>query len=261
MKQTKILMSFVLAFTILVMQVGAVFAAPDLQGSVVFTGMVQSITLGTDTVTGVTTIAVTLSDGGALQTVRLNLEKAITLGLVLRNGDGSPVINESALGQTIEVDSAAVIPDEQEAQHPVGAALAAFFSDVLNLDYDTIMAAHKEGTGFGIIAQALWLTRKLDGDVEVFLAILEAKKTGDFSAFLLEDGTTPRNWGELRKAILDGSRKGGLGIIMSGKDNTSNANGNGSGNGNGNSNGNANGNRGNSNNKDKDRDKGKGRNK
>ena len=55
-----------------------------------------------------------------------------------------------------------------------------------------------------------------------FSAILDAKETGDYSAFILDDSTTPKNWGQLRKAILDSSDK---------KDNR-NRNGNGNGNGN-----------------------------
>ena len=253
MKKSKIFMSFILAFAILVTQVGGVFAAPALQGSTPITGMVQSITLETDTVTGVTTVIVAVSAGGTTQNVRVSLETAITLGLVLLTGDGNPAINEAELGQSIEIDAAAVIPVQQEAQHPVGTALATFFSDIL--DYDAIMSAHDEGVGFGVIAQALWLTRKLDGDINVFLEILKAKETGDFNAFAIvnEDGTTtiPKNWGQFRKAILN-NKHVNLGSIMSDKNNNGNSNGNGNGNGNGNNR---------DKNKDKDKDKDKGKNK
>jgi len=83
------------------------------------------------------------------------------------------------------------------------------------------MAAHANGTGFGVIAQALWLTKKLDGDADVFLAIIDAKKTKDFSAFVLADGTVPQNWGQFRKVIMDG-KKGNLGIVMANRDNNGN---------------------------------------
>jgi len=280
MKKTKFLVSLILAFTVLVTQAGAVLAAPA-----PITGTVQVITLDKDLNTGITTVLVTVLGDGTTQTVCLSLESAILLGLVVLNADGSPVINELVLNQTIEIDPGAVILNQGEDRHPVGNALATFFSDVV--DYDTIMAAHKEGTGFGVIAQALWLTLKLDGDPEVFLEIIKAKKTGDYSAFVLEDGTTPKNWGQFKKAVLDGDKGGNLGVVMSDKEkdnngndnvinngnngtgngNSSNGNGNNgnsngnNGNGNGNNgngnNGNGNNGNGNGNNKDKDKDKGK----
>jgi hypothetical protein len=45
--------------------------------------------------------------------------------------------------------------------------------------------------------------------------ILEAKTTGDYSAFVLPDGSTPTNWGQFKKAAL-GKDKKNLGIIVSG---------------------------------------------
>jgi hypothetical protein len=238
MKITKFLIRLLLVLAILVTQVSVVFAAPEL-----ITGTVQSITLETNTNTAVTTVLVTLLDNEASQTVRLTIESAITLGLVILGGDGNPVINESILGKLIEIEPTTVINDEQN-QHPVGDALATFFSDITGLDYGTIMAAHDEGTGFGVIAQALWLTRKLEGNAEVFLAILEAKKTKDFSAFVLDDGTTPANWGQFKKAVMDG-KKGKPGVALADVEN------------NGNSNSNANGNNGNSNNNGNAKDKNK----
>jgi len=226
MKKANFLLSLALAVTVLVAQVGAVFASPAS-----ITGTVQSITLETDTNTAVTTVLVTVLEKGATQIVRIGIDSATALGLVTLGGDGNPIINESALGQPIEIDPATVIPDQQEDEHPVGNALAAFFSDILNLDYETIMTAHDNGTGFGVIAQALWLTKKLDGDADLFLAILEAKKSKDYSAFLLEDGTIPQNWGQFKKAVMDG-KKGKPGIAVREKDNNGNDN-NGNGNGNG----------------------------
>jgi len=233
MKKAKFLVSLTLAVTVLVAQASAVFAAPTS-----ITGTVQSITLETDTNTAVTTVLVTLLENGATQIVRIGIESATALGLVTLGGDGNPIINDLALGQPIEIDPATVISAQQDNQHPVGSALATFFSDILNLDYETIMTAHDEGTGFGVIAQALWLTKKLDGDVDLFILILEAKKNKDYSAFLLEDGTIPQNWGQFKKAVMDG-KKGKPGIVMREKDNNGNDN---NGNGNG---------------KDKDKDKNK----
>ena len=234
MKNMKFLVSLTLVFAVLAAQASAVFAAP-----VAIAGTVQSVTLETNTNTAVTTVLLTIVEKGEPQTVRITLESAITLGIVILGGDGNPVINELILGQPVEVDSTIVITDKQMDQHPVGSALATFFSDIIDLDYETIMAAHENGTGFGVIAQALWLTRKLDGAADVFVAIIEAKRTKDFSAFVLEDGTIPQNWGQFKKVILDGN-KGNPGIAMADRGN------NGSGN-NENINGNGNG-------KDKDKD-------
>jgi hypothetical protein len=220
MLKTKFLMSLMLTITILVVQVGAVFAAPALQAHDPITGIVQSITVETDINTGITTVLVTMLDqNSSSQTARVGLQPAIRLGLVTLDGEGNPVINRMSLGQSIEVDPATMIPDEAADRHPVGSALATFFSDIKGLDYDQIMAAHDKGMGFGVIAQALWLTMKFEGDSKVFLAILNAKETGDYSAFILDDGTTPKNWGQLRKAILEsGDKKDKPGIVMSEKD-------------------------------------------
>jgi len=239
MNKTKFLISLVLAAGILMLQVGRVCAAPALQESTPINGTVQRITLKTDPNTGTTNVIVHMKNKDQLiQIVRISQETAIPLGLVALDGDGKPVINDAALGQSIEIDPAAVIPDQEEDRHPVGNALATFFSDVPGLDYDTIMEIHEQGVGFGVIAQALWLTTKLEGNSEVFQTLLIAKETDEYSAFTLEDGTTPENWGQLQKAILDGKKPGNLGTVMSDQDN----NGNGNGNGNGN-------------NKDKDKDK------
>jgi len=129
-----------------------------------------------------------------------------------------------------------------DAQNPVAAALAAYFADIA--DYDTIMSAH-DGEydfgecGFGVISQALWLTKKMGGDSDTFLAILLAKQTGDYSAFTFEDGTAvPGNWGQFRKLVLDGDKKGNLGVVMSHKDEEHGNNGSNGNNGQGQSNNN-----------------------
>ena len=238
MKDFKILVGFLLAVAMLATTVHGVFAAPE-----AITGTVQSVTLETNTNTAVTTVIITLLDNDVAQTVRINIDSAIALGLVTLGGDGNPIINEEILGQLIEVDATIIITDEQEKQHPVGDALATFFSDIVDLDYATIMAVHEEGTGFGVIAQALWLTRKLDGNAEIFLTIIDAKKSKDFSAFVLEDGTIPTNWGQLKQAILDG-KKGKPSVTLAANNNEG-----------GNGNNNSNNDNGNGKNKNKDKDK------
>ena len=117
--------------------------------------------------------------------------------------------------QVIAVGAA---PAKQE-DHPVGSALAQFFTDLLGVDYETIMEYHDEGAGFGTIAQALWMTNALEGDSETFAAIIEAKLNNDFSAIVLPDGSTPKNWGQFRKAVMADRKKSkeNLGAIMSGR--------------------------------------------
>ena len=211
MKSIKLFVSFLLVIAVFAGQVSAVFAASEL-----ITGTVHSVTLETNANTAVTTVIITLLDNEESQNVRITIESAISLGLVILGGDGNPIINEAILGQLIEIEPTTVINNEQN-QHPVGDALATFFSDIGALDYETIMTVHDGGTGFGVIAQALWLTRKLDGNSEVFLAIINAKRTKDYSAFVFKDGITPANWGQFKKAVLDG-KNGKLGIVLTDND-------------------------------------------
>jgi len=239
--KTRFFLSIVFTVTLLAIQFGGVIAAPARQHPAPVSGILQSITLETDTVTGVTIVSVDVVDGDAsLQSARVSLETAIAHGLVVLNGDGKPDINNSALGRAVEIDASSLMSAHEENEHPVANALATFFSDIDGIDYETIMTAHEQGAGFGVIAQSLWLTTKLEGDAEIFEELIRAKQTGDFSAFLLEDGTSPENWGQLKKAILEKDRKNGPGVVIS--NNHGNGNGNNSANnGNGNNGGNNNG--------------------
>jgi hypothetical protein len=272
MTRTKTIYSILLAIVLLATQIIAVSAAPAKQDTTPITGTVEDITL--DTTTEVTTVLVTLTDNitGATQTVRLSLEDATNLGLVTTEGTA----NSDAIGTSTTIDPALAIPDApetttpEEAQHPVGSALSNFFSDLLGVDYQTIMDFHDNGVGFGVIAQALWMTKALGGDSDTFAAILDAKQNNDYSAITLPDGSTPKNWGQFRKAVMSDRDKSkeNLGAIMSGRaengqnDETQvNTQNNGNGNGNGpNQDNNNNGNgpdKGKSNNgKGPDKDKG-----
>lgn len=115
--------------------------------------------------------------------------------------------------QVIAVGAAPVAQED----HPVGFSLAQFFTDLLGVDYDTIMEYHKEGAGFGTIAQALWMTNALEGDTTTFAAIVEAKMNNDYSSIVLPDGTSPKNWGQFRKSVMSDREKSkeNLGAIMS----------------------------------------------
>lgn len=242
MKKLKFITILSIVLTLLLTQAGAVFAAPALQEGFI-TGTVTALECGTDVENP--TVLVTLDVEGVSQTVEINLEAAVLLGIIAPETECSPEALAAAIGTEVSIDPATVIPVVEVPQHPVGAALALFFTDIA--DYETIMAAHEDGAGFGVLAQALWLTMKMEGDADTFMAIVEAKKTKDFSAFVLEDGSTPQNWGQFKKAILDGDKKANLGVVMSNKeDKTNNGNGN-NGNGNGGGNGNGNGGNGNGN--------------
>jgi hypothetical protein len=170
--------------------------------------------LETDTNTGVHTVLVTFTNNeGVKQTVRISEETAYNdLHLLDYDDDGNPSIVD-ILPEFIEIDPAMVIQDEDEFHHPVASVLATYFSEIDGLNYNTIMDAHTAGNGFGVIAQALWMIQKLDGDVSDFSLLLQAKKDGDYSEFPLVDGTIPATWGELRKAISQN-----LGMIRSQRD-------------------------------------------
>lgn len=263
MKKLRIFLGLVLAASLWAAQAGRALAAPVLGDSGPVGGVVQSITLETDSATGMILVLVDVMDADQnSQTVWVSLESAIALGLVVLSADGTPGINSVALGNPIQLDPAGIMPVQPQNQHPVGSALATFFSDIEGIDYESIMAAHDQGIGFGVLAQMLWLTTKLEGDAQVFEALVTARETGDYSAFVLEDGSTPENWGQLRKAILDGDKKKGLGVVISDQNSNPNGNGNGNGhdkdnngNGNGGENNGNNGANGSNGNKDKDRDK------
>lgn len=274
--------SIFLVLVLLAMTAGTAFA----QETTPVTGAAQSVVLETDATTGETIVVVTILDEttGTLQTVKLSLETAETLGLVTTDPTTSEsTVAEDAVGTTVEIDPATVLLEEEteEDQHPVGSALSDFFSGLLGMDYETIMTYHEDGVGFGVIAQALWLTNNLDGDTATFEALLEAKQSGDYSAITLADGTTPDNWGDVVKSLKKGDNPGSVmsGKAENGEDTsedtaaeaaTTDAPGNGQENGkdngnsgnndgnNGNGNGHGNGNNGNGNGKDKDKGNGKG---
>ena len=215
MYKTKLLTSVLLALAVLFAQVGLVAAAPTAQETTPITGTIESITTETDS-NGVTTILVTLlDDQGTTQTVRLSVETAAALGLVAVDPTTSePIVDETQVGQTIEIDPTTVIPDEsvEETLHPIAVLLGAFFGE----DSSVINGYHEDGFGFGVIAQALWMSRNINEDASLAGDILQAKKDGDYSAFFPE-GTenVPTNWGQFKKAIAE--KKNNLGVVVSGQ--------------------------------------------
>ncbi len=219
MFKSKLLASILLAALVIVAQFGAVYAAPSAQTATPttpITGTVQSTTLQTDSVTGKTIVVVTVLDSsGATQTVNLSVDTAVSLGLVTIDSTTSlPVVNSAQIGQSISIDPSQTIPapTESQPQNPVAGALAMFFG----VDNATINGYHSDGFGYGLIAQALWMSKILKGDATLAGNILTAKKSGDYSAFTFTDGATPTNWGQFRKEVFAGKGKNNLGAVMSG---------------------------------------------
>ena len=161
MKKLKFLTILSTALLLLMAQVGTVFAAPALQDTSI-TGTITALECGADIENP--TVLITLDVEGVPQTVEIDLATAVELGIIAADTECSPeAFSEGAIGTDVVIDPAAVIPPAEEGpQHPVGLALSMFFSEIS--DYDTIMAAHEDGTGFGVLAQALWLSMKMEGD-------------------------------------------------------------------------------------------------
>jgi hypothetical protein len=212
MSKTKLFTGVLLVLAVLFSQVGTVFAAPDAQDTTTITGTVTSIVPETDA-NGVTTVLVTLVDGaGQTQTVRINLDAAVTLGLVTVDPttQAATAVDPATLTAPVTIDSTAVIPDAEVDVHPIAAILASFFG----MDPVAVNDLHTEGFGFGVIAQALWMQKNLGDDAVTAEIILQAKENHDFSTVTLPDGSHPGNWGQFRKALLD--KKNNLGTIVSG---------------------------------------------
>jgi hypothetical protein len=93
---------------------------------------------------------------------------------------------------------------------PVGSTLTDFFGD-----YEIVTGTPSHSFGFGMIAQALWMTEKLHMDGTFFQTILDAKTSGDYSQVSLPEGTIPQNWGELKNAALKGEEENSLGDVVS----------------------------------------------
>ncbi len=193
----------------------AAFAARTAQESTPLSGAVTEIVVNTDPAAGIT-VDVTLVDAnGVSQTVTLRLEDAAALGLVVIDPEtGAVTVNEEAIGSDVTIEPGQILPpSEPTVGHPVAKAMADFFG----LDYETVMGFHQDGSGFGVIAQACFMSYQLAGDASLCGDILDAKKNGDFSSIVLPDGTTASNWGQLVKTVIAlKNPKNNLGGIMSG---------------------------------------------
>ena len=226
MSSKKLLASILLVLAVLFTQAGIVAAAPQTQDgtTTTLTGTIQSITV--DPNTNVVTVTVLLEDQVTTQTVHLDPLNPAYSNLFTQ--DTHQLIAQVGEAVTWQVNSADVVPVEEpveESVHPIALLLGEFFGE----DPTIIDGYHQDGFGFGVIAQALWISRNLTGTEEVIgdasLAgkILEAKKSGDYSniqfsdgtLLTLPDGTVPTNWGQFKKALSE--KKNNLGVIVSGQ--------------------------------------------
>jgi hypothetical protein len=243
MSKTKLFAGVLLVLAILFAQVGTALAAPAAQDTTTnITGTIVSVATKTDE-NGITTVLVTYTDANQVeQTVRLSLDAAVAEGLVTVDETTKEVTIVAQPGEALDVEPDGVIPDSEvptdEYVHPIAAILAKFFG----VEPSVVQGYHADGFGFGVIAQAMWMAKGLSEGSEGTLVdaglILQAKQTGDYSAFLLPDGSTPTNWGQFKKAAM-GKDKKNLGIIVSGhaepidETGAQTLQGNGQGNGNG----------------------------
>jgi len=226
MSGKKLLASILLVLAVLFAQVGIVAAAPQTQAgtTTTLTGTIQSITV--DPTTNAVLVTVLLEDQSTTETVSLDpVDPAYSS---LFNPATHQLIAQVGEAVTWEVKSGDLVPGEEPVKgsaHPIAWLLGEFFGE----DPAVIDGYHQDGFGFGVIAQALWISRNLTGTEEMTgdpsLAgqILEAKKSGDYSniqlsdgTFLtLPDGTVPTNWGQFKKALSE--KKNNLGVIVSGQ--------------------------------------------
>jgi hypothetical protein len=210
MKKLHIFTSLLLAALLVFGQIGAAQAAPATQEDTPtfpLKGTVVSVEIkDLDTDTPYVKVEIKLEDD-TIETLKLTLAAAEELGLVTKAGDTYTAIElDEQKPLEVEIGQDDVLPEEEDttddSQHPIGLVLEMFFGEDLGLTYDDIMAFHEDGVGFGVLAQAMWMTKNLEGAVTLN-DIIAAKQNGNYSSITLPDGSTPKNWGQFRKAVLD----------------------------------------------------------
>lgn len=214
----KVFASILLAVLILVGQTGVAAAAPGSQSTSAITGTIKNITIKKGaTATDPSTVLVTVLDSqGITHKVYISVEDAVKLELVTMDPITKlPVVDLTKIGKPITIAPEQQLPPPPGTEITREQPVAKLLADYFEVEYEAVMDLHTDGFGFGEIAQAFFLAKELD-DVTLVGDILDAKKTGDYSAFELEDGSTPTNWGQFRQAVL-GHGKNNLGIVVSGK--------------------------------------------
>lgn len=223
MPKLKLLISLSLVLAVFITQVGAVRAAHQQDVSLI-TGTIQDVMVETNPESGSQIVVIILLMNDKTQTVRISIETAFGLGLIVLDENGNQAVDDSMFGSILEIDPAVTIPTEtsapEEKQHPVGAKISEFFSNIFGVDYELVMSARSNSFGFGVISQSLWITQKLGGDATLFQTILDAKKNHDYSEIALPFGAIPQNWGQFKKAVLHGEDDKNFGGVVSGSNGT-----------------------------------------
>jgi hypothetical protein len=224
--KTKFFATLLVVLAVLFGQVGGVLAAPVAQDTTLIEGTVTDIT--TQTTDGVTTVLVTVKDDlGVSQTYRLSVEDADGLDLVIVDEATNTVtVDSSKLNQPVSIDTTvvdAVLVEEEVVDEDPFNPVAGMLADFFNVSNTEINDMHEDGFGFGVIAQALWISRDVDGNTDTELAtdILTLKQEKNFDEFfkkypaLLDefDGDVPSNWGQFKKVLKE--NKQNLGQIVS----------------------------------------------
>ena len=174
--------------------------------TIITTGTINILTFATDPVTLVTSLTVNLTDATlVVKDISVDLETAIQLVLVAPNA--------TLISTAITVDPTLILSSSTFGN--IVTKLGNFFGS-FGIDFATIQAYIDSGNGYGVVTQALWMTSLLGGNTATFDQIMAAKASGDFSSIVLPDGSSVKNWGSLRKAVIT-SGKYNLGQIMSGK--------------------------------------------
>lgn len=234
MFNTKLLSSILLVLAVLFAQIGNVAAAPPLQEGTTTTisGKITNIETKTDE-NDQTIVLVTVEGMTGTQTASLSPQEAADLGLFDLN-TGQLLAKE---GDSVElvVNPNSIVPAEDTTApdvHIISKLLADFFfkgdPEMAKLidSYHTGDNDANQVFGFGVIAQALWMSKSFSesGTANADLAglILQAKKDGDYSQLsqYFKDGAAPSNWGQLKKALRDHKEKQNLGVIISGHANS-----------------------------------------
>jgi hypothetical protein len=106
------------------------------------------------------------------------------------------------------------VPPEEDF-HPIAEILGDFF----DVDPSIVEGYHEDGFGFGVIAQAMWMSQSVteSGDASMTGCILDAKRNGTYGeCFDFGDEPVPTNWGQFKKALKENKDKHNLGVIVSG---------------------------------------------
>jgi hypothetical protein len=171
-------------------------------------GPVTGLVFVTDSLTGITSLEVSLTDLLTNEPIVVNLDlaTALEMGLIAANEEKISIPPEFEPDDVLESGS-----------YPrVLSMLGTFFGTSPGVTLDQLTAYREAGFGYGVIAQACWLATTLGGDATLLDQILTAKSTGDFSAIILPDGTSVVNWGQLRHAVnIEHGQN--LGSIVSGR--------------------------------------------